>query len=190
MFERFDERARRVVVLAQEEARLLDHNYIGTEHILLGLLRGGEGVAVQVLVKRGADLNQVRQQVIQLLHAGQRVGRPSGTYPMQHADVADRLDAIERRLSSLEQRVGAGPDLRDFDREIDQARRDKEVAIDAQDFESAVALRDRERQLLAEKAAREEEQAALPSLSEEIERLRELLRRHGIGPQDGGVAEG
>src|SRR5436309_2095706 len=67
MFERFTDRARRVVVLAQEEARLLSHSYIGTEHILLGLIREGEGVAAQVLVKLGADLSRVRQQVIQLL---------------------------------------------------------------------------------------------------------------------------
>ena len=67
MFERFTDRARRVVVLAQEEARMLNHNYIGTEHILLGLIREGEGVAAQVLVKLGADLARVRNQVIQLL---------------------------------------------------------------------------------------------------------------------------
>src|SRR6266704_1251630 len=67
MFERFTDRARRVVVLAQEEARMLNHNYIGTEHILLGLIREGEGVAAQVLQKLGADLNRVRQTVIQLL---------------------------------------------------------------------------------------------------------------------------
>ena len=71
MFERFTDRARRVVVLAQEEAKMLNHNYIGTEHILLGLIREGEGVAAQVLVKLGADLNRVRQQVIQL---------PEGSY--------------------------------------------------------------------------------------------------------------
>ena len=68
MFERFADRARRVVVEAQDEARTLNHDYIGTEHILLGLIREGDGVAVQVLVKLGADLNRVRQQVIQLLH--------------------------------------------------------------------------------------------------------------------------
>ena len=67
MFERFTDRARRVVVLAQEEARMLSHNYIGTEHILLGLIREGEGVAAQVLVKLGGSLERVRQQVIQLL---------------------------------------------------------------------------------------------------------------------------
>ena len=68
MFERFTDRARRVVVEAQDEARTLNHGYIGTEHILLGLIREGDGVAAQVLVKLGADLNRVRQQVIQLLH--------------------------------------------------------------------------------------------------------------------------
>ena len=68
MFERFTDRARRVVVEAQDEARTLNHSYIGTEHILLGLIREGDGVAAQVLVKLGADLNRARQQVIQLLH--------------------------------------------------------------------------------------------------------------------------
>src|ERR1700738_2833781 len=85
MFERFTDRARRVVVLAQEEARMLNHNYIGTEHILLGLIREGEGVAAQVLVKLGADLNRVRQQVLQLLSGyqgkepAQACGRVEGT---------------------------------------------------------------------------------------------------------------
>ena len=78
MFERFTDRARRVVVLAQEEARLLNHNYIGTEHILLGLIHEGEGVAAQVLVKLGADLSRVRQQVIQLLSGYSGSGAPSG----------------------------------------------------------------------------------------------------------------
>jgi ATP-dependent Clp protease ATP-binding subunit ClpC len=67
MFERFDQRARRVVVRAKEEARMLNHNDIGTEHILLGLIREGDGVAAQVLAKLGADLNKMRQQVLQLL---------------------------------------------------------------------------------------------------------------------------
>ena len=72
MFERFTDRARRVVVLAQDEARGLKHNYIGTEHLLLGLLKEGEGVAAQVLTKQGADLSQVRQTVIQMLSGYQR----------------------------------------------------------------------------------------------------------------------
>src|SRR5690606_41003682 len=63
----FTPRAQRVLELSLREARQLGHNYIGTEHILLGLIREGEGVAAQVLVKLGADLNRVRQQVLQLL---------------------------------------------------------------------------------------------------------------------------
>ena len=74
MFERFTDRARRVVVMAQEEARMLNHSFIGTEHILLGLIHEGDGVAAQVLVKRGADLNRARQQVTQLL-SGQQPDR-------------------------------------------------------------------------------------------------------------------
>src|ERR671918_740877 len=67
MFERFTDKARRVVVLAQEESRILNHNYIGTEHLLLGLIREGEGVAAQVLQRLGAELSKVRQQVVELL---------------------------------------------------------------------------------------------------------------------------
>ena len=60
MFERFTDRARRVVVLAQEEARMLNHNYIGTEHILLGLIHEGEGVAAKALESLGISLEAVR----------------------------------------------------------------------------------------------------------------------------------
>src|SRR6266700_834528 len=86
MFERFTDRARRVVVLAQEEGRMLHHDHIGTEHILLGLIRDGEGVAAQVLVKLGGDPSRVRQQVIQLLAGSQgkelaAAGAPSETAP-------------------------------------------------------------------------------------------------------------
>jgi Clp amino terminal domain, pathogenicity island component len=74
MLERFTDRARRAVKLAEEEARRLDHDWIGTGHILLGLIREGDGVAAQVLVKLGADLNRVRQQVIQLIAAQPQPG--------------------------------------------------------------------------------------------------------------------
>ena len=76
VFERFTDRARRVVVRAQEEALTLNHDFIGTEHILLGLLREGEGVAAQVLAALGADLDGVRERVIQLL-AGYQAGKAS-----------------------------------------------------------------------------------------------------------------
>jgi ATP-dependent Clp protease ATP-binding subunit ClpC len=79
MFERFTDRARRVVVLAQEEARILDHNYIGTEHILLGLLREGGGVAAKALESLGLHLEAVRQQVEEIIGKGQHA--PSGHIP-------------------------------------------------------------------------------------------------------------
>jgi ATP-dependent Clp protease ATP-binding subunit ClpC len=271
MFERFTDQARRIVVLAQEEARMLSHNYIGTEHILLalvrqgtgtaasaleslgiteeaarqqveeiigrgqqdpprghipftrrakktlelslreaialgntsistehillGLIRDGEGKskspATQVLNGLGVDPNRVRQQVIRLVSASRgedaagvrRVTAGGGKRKLM-SELRGRLDSIEWRLSVLEQRVGTEPDVRDFNREIAQVRRDKEAAIDAQDFENAAVLRDRESQLLSDKAAREQEWAALPSLTDEVERLRDLLRRHGIDPQD------
>jgi ATP-dependent Clp protease ATP-binding subunit ClpA len=67
----FTPRAKKVLELSLREALQLGHNYIGTEHILLGLIREGEGVAAQVLVRLGADLNQVRQQVIGMVRAGE-----------------------------------------------------------------------------------------------------------------------
>ena len=78
MFERFTDRARRVVVLAQEEAKMLNHNYIGTEHLLLGLIREGEGVAARVLENLGVDLAKVRTQVIRMLGETAEVGAGGG----------------------------------------------------------------------------------------------------------------
>src|SRR5437016_5706863 len=79
MFKRFTDRARRVVVLAQEEARMLNHNYIGTEHILLGLIHEGEGVAAKALESLGISLEGVRQQVEEIIGQGQQA--PSGHIP-------------------------------------------------------------------------------------------------------------
>ena len=79
MFERFTDRARRVVVLAQEEARLLNHNYIGTEHILLGLIHEGEGVAARGLESMGISLESVRSQVVEIIGQGSQA--PSGHIP-------------------------------------------------------------------------------------------------------------
>ena len=79
MFERFTDRARRVVVLAQEEARLLNHSYIGTEHILLGLIHEGEGVAAKALESLSISLDAVRAQVEEII--GQGGSSPSGHIP-------------------------------------------------------------------------------------------------------------
>ena len=198
----FTPRAKKVMELSLREAQQLGHNCIGTEHILLGLIREGRGVAAQVLVKLGADLNRVRQQVIQLLHGHQgkepasSAADPGG--PQRGggpSDVPARVNALESRLSAIEQRVGTGPATDDLDEQIAQVRRDKESAIDSQDFDQAGWLRDRERQLIAGKAARQQQwEAAHPDLaslaeqvqrlSGEVERLRGLLRQHGIEPED------
>ena len=79
MFEKFTDKARRVVVLAQEEAKLLNHNYIGTEHILLGLIHEGEGVAAKALESLGINLDAVRDQVQEIIGQGQQA--PSGHIP-------------------------------------------------------------------------------------------------------------
>ncbi|HEV3407696.1 MAG TPA: Clp protease N-terminal domain-containing protein [Gaiellaceae bacterium] len=74
MFERFTERARQVVVLAQDEARALGHNYIGTEHLLLGLLRDEEGLAARVLDGIDVTLEEAREQVVRIVGRGDEVG--------------------------------------------------------------------------------------------------------------------
>ncbi len=194
----FTPQAKKALELSLREALQIGHNYIGTEHILLGVIREGEGPAAQVLISLGADLDTVRQQVIELLQGYQgqpdtgaaRRSGPAGRRKRKlEAHLLDRFDAMESRLTGIEHRVGTGPDVRDLDQEIKQVRRDKEAAIDAQDFETAAVLRDKEKQLLGEKGSRQQEWAAthpdLPALSDEVERLRGLLRQHGIDPQDG-----
>ena len=196
----FTPRAKKVLELSLRESRQLGHDYIGTEHILLGLLREGEGVAAQVLGRLGADLTRVRHHVIQLLH-GQRGEEPTGSAaggrePRPPPQIAVRLDAIGSRLSAVEQRTGTGPDTLELDQQIEQVLRDRHAAVDAQDYERAASLRDREKDLLAQKASAQQQWAAthpdLPSLAEkvrqlsdEIEHLHALLREHGIEPEPG-----
>jgi hypothetical protein len=195
----FTPRAKKVLELALRESLQLGHNYIGTEHILLGLIREGDGVAAQVLVRLGADLNRVRQQTIQLLHghsAEEPVSARSAEQELRLLPaVKAHLEAFEQRLTAIEQRVGTGPDSSDLDEQIEIVRTEKEAAVDAHDYAQAASLRNREKELLASKAARQEQWAAghpaLPDLAErcqqltdEIERLRAVLRQHGIDPQD------
>src|SRR6476619_904261 len=121
----FTPRAKKVLELSLREALQLGHNYIGTEHILLGLIREGEGVAAQVLVKLGADLNRVRQQVIQLLSgyqgkeavgAGSRRGKRARARLLD--DALARIDSLDRRLAAIEHWSGLRPDLDDLAQEI------------------------------------------------------------------------
>ena len=269
MFERFTDQARRIVVLAQEEARMLNHNYIGTEHILLALIREGTGTAATALASLGITEEAARKQVAEITGRGQQdpprghipftprgkktlelslreaialgnnfigtehillglipqkmapaiqVPEPPGSGPDQGPPGSDPASACQagrrgarspaghplavRNASCCPSYTGAwtlwigacrswnsawapARSCATSDREIAQVRRDKEAAVEVQDFEGAAVLRDGETQLLSEKAAREQEWAALPSLSGEIERLRDLLRRNGIDPQDG-----
>ena len=113
----FTPRAKKVLELSLREALQLGHNYIGTEHILLGLIREGEGVAAQVLVKLGGNLGVVREKVIELAPAagenvelGERL-RPSTGAPLegilgQLAAIGERLDTIAARLGAIERHLG------------------------------------------------------------------------------------
>ena len=189
----FTPRAKKVLELSLRESNELGHGYIGTEHILLGLLREGEGVAAQVLVKMGTDLNRVRQQVIELLHRRSEERPPSWRRARAQpaGDIPGLLEALDQRLEAVERWVGIRPDLRDLDEGIARVRREKEAAIEAQDFTAAAALRDEERELVAGKDAREQEQVTGPSLADEtgrlraeLERLHAILRERGIEPGD------
>ena len=111
----FTPRAKKVLDLSRREASQFGHNYIGTEHILLGLIREGDGVAAQVLVKLGADLNRVRQQVIGMLR-GQRAedapppsGPPPAAGPPTSGDLVSRLASFAARLNAIEQRLRQPP---------------------------------------------------------------------------------
>jgi ATP-dependent Clp protease ATP-binding subunit ClpC len=99
----FTPRAKKVLELSLAESLQLGHDYIGTEHILLGLIREGDGVAAQVLVKLGADLNRVRQQITQLLTGSQ--GRQTATATIGE-ELGDRLAAMAARLAAIERKLG------------------------------------------------------------------------------------
>jgi hypothetical protein len=195
----FTPRAKKVLELSLREAQQLGHNYIGTEHILLGLIREGDGVAAQVLVQHGADLNRVRQQVTHLLfghQAEEAVAARSAERELRLLPgVQARMREVEQRLAAIEQRVGTGPDTSDLDEQIEVVRTGIEAAVEALEHALAASLRDRQRELLAGKAARQEQWAAghpaLPDLAEryqqladEVQRLRAVLRQHGIDPHD------
>jgi ATP-dependent Clp protease ATP-binding subunit ClpA len=171
----FTPRAKKVLELSLREAKQLGHNYIGTEHILLGLIREGEGVAAQVLVRLGAELSPTRRQVIGLL-TGDTGGSEAGAGTrLVHLSMPD--------------------ELREAEEELAQVRRQKERAIDAEDLDRAAALRVQEQQLLGRLVEREREWTAGVDLEavvqenqrlhSEVERLRQLLRRHGIDPNGG-----
>jgi prophage maintenance system killer protein len=243
MFQRFTDRARRVVVLAEEEARLLRHNFVGTEHLLLGLLHDGEGVAARALESLGINREAVRQQVEQLIGQGQQA--PGGHIPFTprakkvlelslreamalghnyvgtehillamlregegvaaqalagvgigHAQARERvLGLLAGGRAQIDPPAQLATDFVTAAEQLTQVQQDKEAAFDAGDFEAAAELRDREKQLLADKLRLENQltagvagQAMLAEnqrLRRELQRLRDLLRQHGIEPDSG-----
>jgi Clp amino terminal domain, pathogenicity island component/UvrB/uvrC motif len=169
----FTPRAKKSLELSLRECLELGDSYIGTGHLLLGLIRQGESVAVQILGKLGTDLNDLRGRVIQELrdHPEQASVAPAPDDPMQQRigvrprrEINGLLDTIEQRLSAIEQHLGITrkvPDeLRRLDEQIAGVRRDKEAAIDSQDFEQAATLRDAEKRLLTERQRVEREMEA------------------------------
>jgi ATP-dependent Clp protease ATP-binding subunit ClpA/prophage maintenance system killer protein len=164
----FTPRAKKVLELALRESVSLGHMYIGSEHILLGLIREGSGLAAQILTSLGVSSSQLRDQVLELL-SSERPAAAGPTVP---------------------------PRIREFDKKIGRARQEKDAAIDARDFDRAAMLRDQEKELVAERDRQIElwstgtDVAALGRevelLRAEVERLLEMLLQHGIDPSERG----
>jgi prophage maintenance system killer protein len=255
MFQRFTDQARRVVHLAEEEARLLRHDYVSAEHLLLGLLYEGAGVAAKALDSLGLSREDLRSQVTEIISPGQ--SSPAGPIPFTpqakkvlelslrealalgrhyigtehlllgllrdsegiaaqvltrqgagHARVRDRVQDLladectpaaagEAGLEAGLLTVGPQllTDLADAAEQLSQVRQQKEAAFGAGDLHAAAVLRDRGRQLLADKQRLENQLTAGSGsraiiaenqrLHRELDRLRDLLRQHGIEPDDG-----
>ena len=172
----FTPRAKKTLELSLREALQLSCDYIGTEHILLGLIREGDGVAGQVLTARGITLERAREEVGRLLESA-RGERPARADRAGHAGVSPeeislQLRVIGQRLAAIELKLGIEPSpaqrqLRKIDLALARLRRQKESAIDEQDFERAAKLRENEKTLLqsrgeAEQALAAEEDAGAP----------------------------
>ncbi len=165
--------ARRVLGLTMREALALGHNDVGTGHLLLALLREGHGIAAQVLTALGADHARVREQVLGLMASVDEQAGPQ-TRLVRVAIPAGLADAVEQ---------------------LAQVQRQRKAALDAEDMEAAAALRDREDQLRAGKLRLEQQWAAGVDVQavvaenqrvhRELDRMRGLLREHGIEPDDG-----
>jgi ATP-dependent Clp protease ATP-binding subunit ClpC len=198
MFQKFTDRARRVVVLAQEEARMLDHGYIGTEHLLLGLIREGDGVAARVLESLGISLPAARQEVEQIIGPGQQP--PAGHIPFTPRAKKVLELSLREALQLGHHHVGTEHLLLGLIREGDGVAAQVMVKLGAD-------LNRVRQQVIAELASGPPEPGPLPregvavsgmrvrprpadlaercqQLTDEVERLRALLRQHGIDPQD------
>jgi ATP-dependent Clp protease ATP-binding subunit ClpA len=131
----FTPRAKKVLELSLREALAIGHNYIGTEHILLGLARENEGVAARILLEFDADAETIRSEVIRML---------SGTQRRQYASAAESAAEVE----VPQYNPSSPPVAPEVAEEIERVRTEKEAAIEAQEFEKAAKLRTRERSLI------------------------------------------
>jgi ATP-dependent Clp protease ATP-binding subunit ClpC len=185
--------AKRSLELALREALQLGCDYIGTEHILLGLIHNDTSVAARTLSGLGAPPAAVRQRVVEMVprRSASRLGTRAGTELRLGPDgeTAQQLDALAVRLTAVERWTGMMPDLTELDRVIAGLRRDKEAAIDAKDFKRAEELSDTETELSIDRDATAREwtersplAGQVAELRAEVDRLRTVLREHGIDP--------
>src|SRR6185437_13923740 len=196
----FTPRSAKVLELASGLSHGYDH--VGSWHILLGLLREGDGVGAMVLVTLGADQNRVGLRVTQLLNMdrGEEVpGEGSGLDERARARLLDnplaRIDALDLRLASVERSLSLHPDPGDLDQQTVTVRRETAATVDMQEFEAATELRlyqPRRPELRSPRQSRLERATAgqLPLARElarvyaELDKLRAVLREHGIDPGD------
>jgi ATP-dependent Clp protease ATP-binding subunit ClpC len=198
MFERFTGQVRRVVVLAQEEARMLGYNYVGTEHLLLGLICESDGVAAKALESLEIGLEAVRQQVEEIIGLGQET--PAGYIPLTpRAKKALEL-SLQESLQLGHDHIGTEHILLGLIREdegvaaqalaklgvdqdqvreqvcqlLDRELQTQRAAGDTDAYDQIASLRDRERELAEQ----------IHQLKEEIEQLRGLLRQQGSDPEE------
>ena len=196
----FTPRATKVLEMASGLSHGYDH--VGSWHILLGLLREGDGVGAMVLVTLGADQNRVGLRVTRVLtkDRGQEVpGEGSGLDERPRARLLDnpiaRIDALDRRLATVEHQLSLHADLGDPDQQSVTVRRETAATADMQEFETATGLRRPEMHRPAPRSSRQSrlERATagqLPLARElarvyaELDKLRTVLRENGIDPGD------
>jgi hypothetical protein len=189
----FTPQAKRALELALREALRLGHDYIGTEHILLGLVREPGCRAAAILLEFGVSQAGIRERVVELRPPGPPRPRPVGTEQRVFAERGVTVESVLSRLAAVEQFAGLTPDLSDMDAELARLRREKDEAIDAQDFRLAEALSDAETDLRVDRDRRATDWLHRPSLAvevaqlrAEVERLRAVLRGHGLDVDEAG----
>jgi hypothetical protein len=187
----FTPQAKRTLELALREALQLGHDYIGTGHILLGLVRDPACRGASILFALGADQAAVRERVIELRPASEP--RVASARARRGAEGTVRIDSLLTRLAAVERFAGMTPNAADVDDQLARLRREKESAIDAKDFQLAETLSDAETALLVDRDRRASEWTERPSLAAQvaqlradIEALRAVLREHGLDVDEEG----